>query len=247
MERNLRSWNTDQMNSNDLIESAAPTVEQGREPMSERTGQIRCPKHRRDLRSTKAVLRLGLLMLVVFGLILVLGYIPRFRNKEAIARAAKRQQERVPVVAVTAAVRAKSSAQLSLPGSSSAALMEAPIYARASGYVTKRLVDIGDHVKAGQLLAMIDAPDLDQQVDQASRQPATKRIRAAPGAGAGQAGQRHLGALQGAGGAGRSLQAGRRHPGGELQRLRWPMCARREDTVNANRANLRRLTEVAGL
>ncbi len=53
-------------------------------------------EHRRDLRSTKSVLRLGLVMLVVFGLILFLGYIPRFRNKEAIAKAAKRQQDAVP-------------------------------------------------------------------------------------------------------------------------------------------------------
>ena len=45
--------------------------------------------------------------------------------------------------------------------------MEAPIFARASGYVSKRNVDIGDRVRSGQLLATIDAPDLDQQVDQA--------------------------------------------------------------------------------
>jgi multidrug efflux pump subunit AcrA (membrane-fusion protein) len=138
-----------QMNSNDLLNGET-------NPTQARVG---------DPRSTKAVIRLGLLLLVVFGLILILGYIPRFRNKEAIASAAKRQQDEVPAVAVTAAVRSKSSALLSLPGST-AAEVEAPIYARASGYVTKRLVDIGDHVKAGQLLAVIDAPDLDQQVDQ---------------------------------------------------------------------------------
>jgi multidrug efflux pump subunit AcrA (membrane-fusion protein) len=44
---------------------------------------------------------------------------------------------------------------------------EAFIYARASGYVSHRYVDIGDHVRAGQLLATIDAPDLDRQVSQA--------------------------------------------------------------------------------
>ena len=152
-----------QMNSNDLMNggSGAEQVQVENDPQ---TGQI-APEQRRDLRSTKSVLRLALLLLVVFGLILVLGYIPRFRIKEAIAKAAKRQQNAVPVVAVTAAVRSKSSAQLSLPGST-AAQVEAPIYARASGYVAKRLVDIGDHVKAGQLLAIVDAPDLDQQVDQ---------------------------------------------------------------------------------
>lgn len=152
----------DQMNSTDLKNGGSDVEQAGTD--ERQTGQP-VPEARGDLRSTKAVLRLGLLVLVVFGLILILGYIPRLRNKEAIARAAKSQQDAIPAVAVTPAVRSKSGSQLSLPGSS-AALVEAPIYARASGYVSKRMVDIGDHVKAGQLLAIIDAPDLDRQVDQ---------------------------------------------------------------------------------
>jgi RND family efflux transporter MFP subunit len=46
-------------------------------------------------------------------------------------------------------------------------LCEAPIYARANGYLKRRLVDIGDHVEAGQLLAEIDTPELDQELDRA--------------------------------------------------------------------------------
>jgi multidrug efflux pump subunit AcrA (membrane-fusion protein) len=49
-------------------------------------------------------------------------------------------------------------------------LTEAYIYARANGYLSKRYVDIGDHVRQGQLLALIDAPDLDQQVEQGREQ-----------------------------------------------------------------------------
>ena len=49
-------------------------------------------------------------------------------------------------------------------------LTEASVYARANGYLKQRFVDIGDHVRKGQLLAIIDAPDLDQQVDQAREQ-----------------------------------------------------------------------------
>src|SRR5678816_1362295 len=41
------------------------------------------------------------------------------------------------------------------------------VFARAAGYLKKRYVDIGDQVKEGQLLAEVDAPDLDQQVSQA--------------------------------------------------------------------------------
>jgi multidrug efflux pump subunit AcrA (membrane-fusion protein) len=44
------------------------------------------------------------------------------------------------------------------------------VYARANGYLKKRYADIGDHVKKGQLLAVIDAPDLDAQVAQARQQ-----------------------------------------------------------------------------
>ncbi len=47
------------------------------------------------------------------------------------------------------------------------AYTEAQIYARASGYITRRLVDIGDRVHQGQLMAIVDAPDLDKQVAQA--------------------------------------------------------------------------------
>jgi RND family efflux transporter MFP subunit len=57
--------------------------------------------------------------------------------------------------------------ELMLPGTMQA-VTEAPILARADGYLKRRLVDIGDHVKAGQALAEIDAPELDQQTRQAS-------------------------------------------------------------------------------
>ena len=54
---------------------------------------------------------------------------------------------------------------VSLPGTT-LAFEAANIYARASGYVAKRFVDIGDHVKAGQLLAEITAPEIEDQVAQ---------------------------------------------------------------------------------
>jgi multidrug efflux pump subunit AcrA (membrane-fusion protein) len=160
----------DQMNSNSRYGRTSEELTNGSRQDGTPQGAASAPpalsEERGNLRSRRSVLRFGLLVAAVFGLILIVGYIPRFRNREAIASASKRQQTELPVVAVTAAARAKSSAQLSLPGST-AALVEAPIYARASGYVSKRLADIGDRVQAGQLLAIVDAPDLDQQVDQA--------------------------------------------------------------------------------
>ena len=62
--------------------------------------------------------------------------------------------------------------QLSLPGDIQA-FYNAPIHARVSGYLKKWYVDIGTPVKAGQLLADIDTPDLDQQVMQARADLAT--------------------------------------------------------------------------
>ena len=55
---------------------------------------------------------------------------------------------------------------MSLPGTTSA-FATADIFARASGYVVKRYVDIGDQVKQGQLLAEISAPEIDHQIAQA--------------------------------------------------------------------------------
>jgi len=155
----------DQMNFDSRFGSTSDQLTNDRTRTAE-PPEAAAPSARRDLRSSRSVFRLSLVIAIVFGVILIVGYIPRLRDRETIAKADKRQQTELPAVAVTAAARAKSSGQLSLPGSSAAA-MEAPIYARASGYVKSRLVDIGDRVRAGQLLAVVDAPDLDQQVDQA--------------------------------------------------------------------------------
>jgi multidrug efflux pump subunit AcrA (membrane-fusion protein) len=70
------------------------------------------------------------------------------------------------MVNVTPVRRSSPMTGLLLPGTVTP-LTEAYLYARATGYVTKRYADIGDRVRTGQVLADIDAPDLDQQVAQA--------------------------------------------------------------------------------
>lgn len=72
----------------------------------------------------------------------------------------------IPTVAVSKPGVKAPSAKLTLPGRLEA-YYRAPIYARVSGYLKDWKVDIGAQVKAGQLLAEIDAPDLDQQLLQA--------------------------------------------------------------------------------
>lgn len=116
--------------------------------------------------SPRKVLLLGLVLLIVFAIIFVVGYLPRVRNNRTTRAEAQRERDEAPVVDVAIARRSSSQSDLELPGTTTA-LVEAPIYARASGYISKRYVDIGDRVRTGQLLASIDAPDLDQQVDQA--------------------------------------------------------------------------------
>jgi RND family efflux transporter MFP subunit len=72
----------------------------------------------------------------------------------------------VPTVEVVSAARGVGHQQLVLPGNVEA-WYEAPIYARTNGYVKMWYKDIGAKVKAGELLAEIDTPDLDQQYEQA--------------------------------------------------------------------------------
>jgi multidrug efflux pump subunit AcrA (membrane-fusion protein) len=107
-------------------------------------------------------------VLAVFLLILFLGWLPRHaRNQETAKRA--QQESEPPMIDVIRVRRQPDKAGLVLPGTTTP-LNESSIYARANGYLKKRYVDIGDHVRKGQLLATIDAPDLDAQVAQARQQ-----------------------------------------------------------------------------
>src|SRR5205085_8540492 len=94
------------------------------------------------------------------------GYLPRRRTTKQLDSAAAKQRNTPPVVDGVLVTRAPHLTEVSFPGSITP-ITEAYIYARAAGYLKKRYVDIGDRVSAGQLLAEIDAPDLDQQVTQA--------------------------------------------------------------------------------
>jgi len=94
------------------------------------------------------------------------GYLPQITRQTALAKEAKEESTTLPPVNVSRVEQAPGKSQLVLPGSIQA-VTEAPVLARASGYIRKRYVDIGDRVKEGQLLAEIDAAELDQQVQQA--------------------------------------------------------------------------------
>ncbi|HLK65151.1 MAG TPA: efflux RND transporter periplasmic adaptor subunit [Bryobacteraceae bacterium] len=103
--------------------------------------------------------------IVLLLLLLLVGFLPRHKRQKEIEAAARRQANALPTVNVTQVRGAPAVSQLLLPGSITP-LQEAYLYARATGYVKRRYADIGDHVRQGQLLAEIEAPDLDAQVAQ---------------------------------------------------------------------------------
>ncbi len=106
------------------------------------------------------------IVIVAVVLIILLGWLPRHKRDENINREAEQRKQELPRIPVQQVRHSSSATELMVPGTS-LAYTEAYIYARASGYLTRRLVDIGDRVHEGQLLATIDAPDLDKQVAQA--------------------------------------------------------------------------------
>jgi RND family efflux transporter MFP subunit len=109
-------------------------------------------------------LGLGLLALIIASL--GLGVWQHFQRYQTVMTAAQNHRASIPGVRVDE-VRASGDTQLvSLPATT-LAFESASIFARASGYISKRYVDIGSQVKEGQLLAEITAPELDHQIAQA--------------------------------------------------------------------------------
>jgi RND family efflux transporter MFP subunit len=112
----------------------------------------------RRLRLAGVVAGVAVLTVVVTGILARERTSARLRNWT--------EAQAMPTVAVARPSTRKLSPNLNLPGRLEA-FSRAPIFARVSGYLREWKVDIGTQVKSGQLLAEIDAPDLDQQLLQA--------------------------------------------------------------------------------
>jgi multidrug efflux pump subunit AcrA (membrane-fusion protein) len=106
-----------------------------------------------------------LIALLAAGAALYLGWLPRQKQNEQVEARAERQKEALPIVQVVTARQSSATEELTLPGTL-APVSTTHIYTRAAGYVKTLNVDIGDTVHQGQLLAVIDAPDLDATVMQ---------------------------------------------------------------------------------
>jgi len=112
--------------------------------------------------------KIALVLLIVFGLLFLIGILPRLHKQPQVNADAKAHKDAVPVVN-TAAAAAPPSDALVLPGNIEA-IQQTSITARAAGYLKQTFVDIGDRVHKGQLLATIETPDVDQSVAQARAQ-----------------------------------------------------------------------------
>ncbi|HVJ37578.1 MAG TPA: efflux RND transporter periplasmic adaptor subunit [Stenotrophomonas sp.] len=117
---------------------------------------------------------------VVIALIIVIAAVVAglvMRASRAHQLEARAQSRSLPTVAVIHPTPVPADA-LELPGRVEA-WSRAPIYARVSGYLKRWNVDIGQPVKAGQVLAEIETPDLDQELSQAQAELASARSDAA--------------------------------------------------------------------
>jgi RND family efflux transporter MFP subunit len=108
-------------------------------------------------------------LLVVLGVVLiasvVFGVLRRQTHDRALAASADEDSGRAPVVNVGRVRQSGAKSTIEIPGDL-VARVETPLYARVDGYLKRRPVEIGDHVKKGDLLIEIETPDLDAQIAQ---------------------------------------------------------------------------------
>lgn len=116
-----------------------------------------------DVRALKrAAWIFGALLVALF----VIGWLPRFLGDRRNRRDIAALQQSAPLVGTVKPRRAPDAGTLTLPGNAKA-FEETALFPRVSGYLKRRLADIGDHVTKDQLLAEIDAPEIDAQLNQA--------------------------------------------------------------------------------
>jgi RND family efflux transporter MFP subunit len=139
----------------------------GQEEMTNRkdSGQLSLADHGASGGPRRKHGLLGLVIaFLIIALVVVAGIVPRRRARAELAN--QTNELAVPNVAVVRPMPGAPQMEIVLPGSLQA-YSDSPIYARTNGYLKKWYVDIGGRVKAGQLLAEIETPEVDQQLDQA--------------------------------------------------------------------------------
>lgn len=121
------------------------------------------------LRTLKVILIVAIVVLIA-GTVVIRGIHSRI-NAAAVVRQ-RTLEESIPSVSVIHPRRGEPREEISLPGNIQA-FVDAPVYARTSGYLKRWYFDIGARVKTGDLLAEIESPEIVQQLFQARAQLAT--------------------------------------------------------------------------
>lgn len=113
---------------------------------------------------------IAVFVLLIAGSVLAFGILSRLKGQANLRSAVA--QTSAPAVSVVLPKRGAPVEELILPGNVQP-FISSPIYARTDGYLRKWYFDIGAHVKAGELLAVISSPEVDQQLSQAKSTLAT--------------------------------------------------------------------------
>lgn len=151
------------MNDLDILSHAEPSPPQALVPSPDRGTEQRQTGMPRPRGAARWLPGLGVLFVVLAAL--GFGVWRHLEQNQQVAQTAQQQADFVPAVRVREVTTHDGHLHVTLPGTT-LGFDEATIFGRASGYVLKRQVDIGDHVKAGQVLAEITAPEIDDQIAQ---------------------------------------------------------------------------------
>jgi multidrug efflux system membrane fusion protein len=155
---------------------------------SENAGYKENEVEKKDNRGRGRLWKIALALIVIFGILLIIGLLPRLSRNRGTQADAKQKKNAIPMVSTVQAQPPPATDVLTLPGNIQA-IQQTSVTARASGYIQRWLVDIGDRVRMGQTLAIISTPDVAQEVAQARAQVAGSQAALAQ-ARAGLSGQR---------------------------------------------------------
>lgn len=144
-------------------------------PVQDHDGHLPMGSAKPPISGRKAIL-LVLVLLIVAVLLAATGIVPRLRARTTLQR--QTEALATPDVITAKPTLGQPSQEVVLPGNIYA-YKDSPLYARTNGYLKKWYFDIGAHVKQGQILAVIESPEVDQQLMQAKADLATAEANAA--------------------------------------------------------------------
>ena len=149
-----------------MYHSVYHSVYQSMHKSTHRATPMQSGARRRNSRGMGRLLVVIIVVLIIAAVLLTIGFLPRVERKKELDKMHAETSGAVPVVRTIIARPARETESLTLPGNIGA-IQYTTIYARVDGYLRDRMVDIGDHVKTGQLLARIDTPTIDESLAQA--------------------------------------------------------------------------------